>query len=76
MKSKCMEITMKHPFGWDLPPGVTQRMIDESVGGDDPSELENIEAEIARAEEGIRRIEEQIKELKQRLIDLIGGERD
>jgi hypothetical protein len=23
-------------FGWDLPPGVTQRQIDEQCGGDDP----------------------------------------
>lgn len=22
----------RHPFGWDLPPGVTQRMIDEAAG--------------------------------------------
>jgi hypothetical protein len=25
----------RHPFGWDLPPGVTQRMIDEQCGGDE-----------------------------------------
>jgi hypothetical protein len=26
----------RNVFGWDLPPGVTQRMIDESIGGDEP----------------------------------------
>lgn len=25
----------RHPFGWDLPPGVTQRQIDEAAGGYD-----------------------------------------
>lgn len=30
-------------FGWDLPPGCTQRDIDNAFGGPDPSELqENI----------------------------------
>ena len=23
----------RHPFGWDLPPGVTSKMIDEAAGG-------------------------------------------
>ena len=27
-------------FGWSLPPGVSQRMIDEAYGGGDPSPLE------------------------------------
>lgn len=27
---------MRHLFGWDLPPGVTQRMIDEAYGADAP----------------------------------------
>ena len=26
---------VRHPFGWDLPPGVTQRHIDEAFGGDE-----------------------------------------
>src|SRR5262249_46932882 len=26
----------RHVFGWDLPPGVTSRMIDEAFGGGDP----------------------------------------
>lgn len=26
------------PFGWDLPPGVTQKMIDDHFGGDDEPE--------------------------------------
>lgn len=26
---------MRHVFGWSLPPGVTQRMIDEAAGGYD-----------------------------------------
>ena len=25
----------RHPFGWDLPPGCTQRHIDEAFGGDE-----------------------------------------
>ena len=25
-----------NPFGWDLPPGVTPKMIDEAMGGDTP----------------------------------------
>lgn len=25
----------RNPFGWDLPPGVTQRMIDDAAGGAD-----------------------------------------
>jgi hypothetical protein len=25
----------RNPFGWDLPPGVTQRMIDDAAGGND-----------------------------------------
>lgn len=28
----------KNVFGWDLPPGVTQRMIDESAGADEEQE--------------------------------------
>lgn len=27
----------RRTFGWDLPPGVTDRMIDEAAGGDDDS---------------------------------------
>lgn len=29
---------MRGDFGWDLPPGVSQRMIDEFFGGDPPCE--------------------------------------
>lgn len=30
-------------FGWDLPPGCTQRQIDDALSGGDPSELvENV----------------------------------
>jgi hypothetical protein len=31
---------MKSPFGWNLPPGVTNRMIEDAFGGGDPSELQ------------------------------------
>lgn len=27
-------------FGWDLPPGCSQRMIDDAFGGPDPTELQ------------------------------------
>jgi hypothetical protein len=30
---------MRHVFGWDLPPGVTQRMIDDAYGLDGPCEV-------------------------------------
>jgi hypothetical protein len=28
----------RNPFGWDLPPGVTNRMIEEAAGGDPEAE--------------------------------------
>jgi hypothetical protein len=30
----------RHLFGWDLPPGVSQRMIDEQCGEGDPMDIE------------------------------------
>src|SRR5262252_1026672 len=32
--------TMRNVFGWSLPPGVTQRMIDDAIGGGDDTECE------------------------------------
>lgn len=40
----------RNVFGWDLPPGCTQRMIDEAFGGPDPTELqENVLTLLERA---------------------------
>lgn len=36
---------MRHTFGWDLPPGVTNRMIDEAAGAFDEDEPDHEEEE-------------------------------
>lgn len=41
----------RNVFGWDLPPGVTQRMIDETVNNADPAEIDAILEEIEILEE-------------------------
>jgi hypothetical protein len=34
----------RSPFGWSLPPGVTTRMIDDAVGGDEQCEVCGLDA--------------------------------
>lgn len=36
----------RHTFGWSLPPGVTDRMIDEAAGGDEDTSPENTAYEL------------------------------
>jgi len=65
----------RNVFGWDLPPGVTQRMIDESVGGDDPTEeMDAIEEEITALEKRISEMLIRIEEFKRNLRNLIDAE--
>ena len=64
----------KHPFGWDLPPGVTQRMIDESVGGDDPTEeINNIQDEINELGKEMTDILIRVRRLRARLEEIKHG---
>jgi hypothetical protein len=64
----------RNVFGWDLPPGVTQRMIDESVGGNDPmEEMDIIEEEIAALEKRISELLIRIEEFKHNLRNVIDG---
>jgi len=64
----------RNVFGWDLPPGVTQRMIDESVGGDDPSEeMDAIEQEINELEKRIEELVVKIEIFKTKLRSIISG---
>jgi len=65
----------RNVFGWDLPPGVTQRMIDESVGGNDPmEEMDIIEEEITALEKRISEMLIRIEEFKRNLRNLIDAE--
>jgi len=58
--------------GWDLPPGVTQRMIDDSVGGDDPTEdISDLERSITMIEGEIKELNETMEKLKNKLTKLI-----
>jgi hypothetical protein len=58
----------RNVFGWDLPPGVTQRMIDEAVGADDPTEeINDIEDEIAKLGKEMTDILIRIRKLRARL---------
>jgi polyhydroxyalkanoate synthesis regulator phasin len=66
----------RNVFGWDLPPGVTQRMIDESVGGDDPTEeMDAIEEEIDALEKRIAELVVKIEEFKVKLRSIIDAEK-
>jgi hypothetical protein len=54
---------MRNKFGWDLPPGVTQKMIDDSVN--DPEE------ELNAIEQELENIDIRIKELHARMVSLL-----
>jgi predicted transcriptional regulator len=68
-----METSMsnRNVFGWDLPPGVTQRMIDESYGFADPSEeIDELETEIEKTVEQIHKLNKYLTTLHERVKEM------
>ncbi len=56
---------MRKMFGWDLPPGVTQKMIDDQCSNFDPEE------ELNAIEQELENIDIRIKELHARMVALL-----
>jgi hypothetical protein len=56
---------MRKMFGWDLPPGVTQKMIDDQGTNLDPEE------ELNAIEQELENIDIRIKELHARMVSLL-----